>query len=124
MTRSGDGFSCLNMINRTIYHQSAALISSDDYSCDSHTSNSMADGGLINHNDSGKASIDVSSITWDSDIPTCQYVPNLSIRQTIDKSISIGSAAEYSSEHDDYTNFRLELDSHANMHVVGSGAYI
>ena len=88
-TRSGDGFSCLNMINRTIHYQSAALISSDDYSCDSHTSNSMAAGGLINHNDSNKTSNDVSSVTWDSDIPTCQYVSNLSICQTINKSIGI-----------------------------------
>jgi hypothetical protein len=84
----------------------------------------MAAGGLINHNDSDKADNDVSSVTWDSDIPTCQYVPNLSICQTIDKSIRINFAAEHSPEYDDYTKFRLELDSHANMPVVSSGAYI
>ena len=86
----------------------------------------MAAGGPINYNDSDRAFKDnISSVIWkDSDILTCQYVPNLSICQTIEKSIGISSAAGYSSEHNDYTKFRLELDSHANMPVVGSGAYI
>ncbi len=83
---------------------------SGNYSWEPHTSSSTVADGLINRNDSDIANKDnISSVTWDSDIPTCQYDPNLSICQTIDKIIGIcvGSAAGYSSEHEDYTKFRL-----------------
>ena len=62
----------------------------------------------------------------DNDIMYGQYDNQNSISNNhyIDKSMCISSAAEYISEDDAYTNFRLELDSHNNMHVVGSGTYI
>ena len=57
--------------------------------------------------------------------PPCQYATQNSISNYyIDKIIHTSFAAGYSSEDDNYTKFRLELDSHANMPVVGSGAYI
>ena len=38
--------------------------------------------------------------------------------------INVSSGAMDGTEDDTFTEFRLELDSHANMPVVGSGAYI
>ena len=111
------------MSDTPIYPQSAAMISLGNFSCEPSTSNSMADGGPISHNVKNRSYDEIiCSVTWeDVAIPTCRHAPNLSIFHIIDKSMGIASTAGYCSEHDVYTKFRLELNSHVIMYVVGSG---